>query len=227
MSVQYTNIYVRPFLSVDQRNYWTAFISDQSIFLPQYITNIESDIKLVVEYGIQQLNLGDYTGAISNLYRKRLTFGNVKYAIAQDIDGNHIHDVVYIEIVDDMQGVDASININSQTYYPNSIDNMRISLQSIEVPEQGRILIDSTQLPRFMQTVQQGKSNVLGYITSVVVCYTTPNNGSKIVSKIKKSTFDFKLLDFEVDRFIIESSLDNTDQDKYLLFPRKTITDIY
>jgi hypothetical protein len=227
MSVQYTNIYVKPFLSVDQRNYWTAFINNQSIFLPQYITNIESDIRLVVEYGIQQLNFEEYVSATANFYRKRLTFGNVKYAIEKDVDGNHTQDVVYIEIIDNIQGANPSISMNSKTYYPNSIDNIRIALQAIQVPEQGAIIVDSTQLPRFMQTVQKGNSNVSGYTTAIVLCYTTPNNGSKILSKIRKSKFDFKLLDFEVDRLAIESSLDNLDQTKYLLFPRKTITDIY
>lgn len=227
MSVQYTNIYVKPFLNVDQRDYWTAFINNQSIFLPQYVTQIESDLKLGIEYGIQQLNLEGYVSATSNFYRKRLTFGNVKYAIEKDVNGNHTQDVVYIEIIDDIQGVKPSISMNSKTYYPNSIDNMRISLQAIQVPEQGTILIDSTQLPRFMQTVQKGNSNISGYTTAIVLCRTTPNNGSKILSKIRKSKFDFKLLDFEVNRLEIESSLDNPDQTKYLLFPRKTITDIY
>lgn len=227
MSVQYTNIYVKPFLNVDQRDYWTAFINNQSIFLPQYTTQTETDLKLFVEYGIQQVNLQDYAGATANFYCKRLTFGSVKYAIAKDIDGNHTQDVVYVEIIDDMQGAKTSINVNSNTYFPNTIDNMRIALQSIQVPEQGNILVDNTQLPRFMQTVQPGNSNIPGYITAMVLCYTTPNNGTKILSKIRKSKFDFKLLDFEVDRLAIESSLDNPDQTKYLLFPRKTITDIY
>jgi hypothetical protein len=97
---------------------------------------------------------------------------------------------------------------------------MRSALESIQVGNLP-IEVDKTQLPRFMQSVQLSE-----YIPVVVLCYTTPNNGSKITSRIKKSKFDFKLLDFEVDRIFVETSLDNP-LTKYLLFPRKSITDIY
>jgi hypothetical protein len=51
-----------------------------------------------------------------------------------------------------------------------------------------------------------------------------PGNGSKIVSRIKISGFDFKQLDFEIDRLIVESSLDSASA-KYLIFARQSIGD--
>ena len=53
---------------------------------------------------------------------------------------------------------------------------------------------------------------------------TTPGNGAKIVSWINISGFDFKNLDFEIDRLIVESSLDSTTA-KYLIFERQSIGD--
>jgi len=102
---------------------------------------------------------------------------------------------------------------------------MRLALESIQIDDT-LIEVNKTQLPRFMQTAQPGSYNPTEYIPVIVLCYTTPKNGSKITSRIKKSKFDFKLLDFEVDRIFVETSLDNLAA-KYLLFPRKSITDIY
>ena len=227
MSVQYTNIYVKPFLKADQRTYWTDFINNQSIFVPEYLYQpVDPEIKMVLEYGIQQLNLGEYATALDyNFYRKRLSFGKVKVAQGKDTLGNHIYDVVYVDIVDELQGAKQSVSMHGKTYYPSSIDNMRRILQSIQI-DNNPIEVDKTQLPRFMQTAQAGSYNPTEFIPVIVLCYTTPKNGSKIISRIKKSKFDFKLLDFEVDRIFVETSLDNPS-DKYLLFPRKSITDIY
>jgi hypothetical protein len=134
-NVQYTNIYVKPFLKADQRTQWTSFINNQSIFVPEYLYQpVDPEIKMVLEYGIQQLNLGDYVTALDyNFYRKRLTFGNVKVAQGKDTLGNHIYDVVYVEIADDLQGIKQSVSIHDQTYYPSSIDNMRLALESIQI----------------------------------------------------------------------------------------------
>lgn len=227
MSVQYTNIYVKPFLKADQRKYWTDFINNQSIFVSEYLYQpVDPEIKMVLEYGIQQLNLGEYATALDyNFYRKRLAFGKVKVAQGRDTLGNHIYDVVYVDVVDELQGVNQSVSMHGKTYYPSSIDNMRAVLESIEI-DNNPIEVDNTQLPRFMQTAQTGSYNPTEFIPVIVLCYTTPKNGSKIISRIKKSKFDFKLLDFEVDRIFVETSLDNPS-DKYLLFPRKSITDIY
>jgi hypothetical protein len=59
----------------------------------------------------------------------------------------------------------------------------------------------------------------------IPICYTLPGKGSSIVSRIKHSGFDFKLLDFEVDRIVVQNSKDN-DSAKYLIFPRLNITDL-
>jgi hypothetical protein len=226
MSVQYTNIYVKPFLKVNQRMYWTDFINNQSIFVPEFLYQpVDPEIKMVLEYGIQQLNLDEYATALDKVYRRKVNFGKVTVAQGRDTTGNHIYDAVYVEIIDEMQGVNQSVTMHNKTYYPSSIDNMRLTLESIKIDD-APIEVDKTQLPRFMQTAQTGSYSPTEYIPVVVLCYATPKDGSKIISRIKKSKFDFKLLDFEVDRIFVETSLDNPS-DKYLLFPRKSITDIY
>jgi hypothetical protein len=225
VAISYTNIYVKPFLAVDQRTYWSEFINDQSIFVPEYLYQpVDPEIKMVLEYGIQQLNLAEYAASLNNVYRRKLNFGKVKIAQGKDTTENHIYDAVYVEIIDEMQGVKQSVTMHNKIYYPSSIDNMRLTLESIKI-DNTLIEVDKTQLPRFMQTAQTGSYIPTEYIPVIVLCYTTPKDGSKIISRIKKSKFDFKLLDFEVDRIFVETSLDN-EADKYLLFNRKSITDI-
>jgi len=53
----------------------------------------------------------------------------------------------------------------------------------------------------------------------IPLCYALPGQASKIVSRIRLSKFDFKLIDFEVDRLIVQNSADNNSA-KYLIFDR-------
>ena len=122
-----------------------------------------------------------------------------------------------------MQGVNQSVTMHNKTYYPSSIDNMRLTLESIKIDD-ALIEVDKTQLPRFMQTAQTGSYSPTEYIPVVVLCYATPKDGSKIISRIKKSKFDFKLLDFEVDRIIVQQSTDYATA-KYLILERQSIGD--
>jgi hypothetical protein len=73
-----------------------------------------------------------------------------------------------------------------------------------------------------MRTIQQTTGAPLGFIKAVPLCYTKPGQGPTVVKKVQLSGFDFKLLDFEVDRLIITNTIDFA-VDKYLKFP---ITDV-
>jgi len=233
-SNEYTKIYVRPFLSLDNRQLYQDFINNESIF-PQNLMyryfdpnfGIQSDIKMYIEFGIQKLNLRDYFPALQqNFYRKNLYFGDVKIAIAKDNNGNELYEVVYVDIIDPIQGsapVVYSID-NQKIYYPNSINNMKLSLESIILPDYTYISVNELNLPTFMTTAQSGSYAPPEYIKVVPLCYALPGQGSKIVDRINSSNYDFKLINFEIDRLIIENTLDS-DSAKYLIFGRNTIVD--
>ena len=229
VSTSTTNLYVQPFLQVEKRREWLNFINDHAIFDPDSIYQpgdsnfgVQSQLKMTVEFGVQQLNLADYTPALSQLYRRRVYFGDVKVAKAYDTDANYVYDVVYADIIDYSNGVRSEIAVNSKNYYPNSIDNLRISLSLIKLPDNSNIFIDVNQIPRFMQSLRYAEP--MDYIQVVVLCYTLPDQGTIIARKIKNSNFDFKQLDFEIDRLVIENTLDHTGA-KYLIFPHTKITD--
>jgi hypothetical protein len=233
-SIPYTGIYVRPFLSISKRQSYSTFINNTEIFQTNILYRaddpnfgVQKDIKMFLEFGIQSLNLRDYVPALwENFYRRRLTFGSVKIARANDQQGNYIYDVVYIDIVDNIADAKLAVYNKNDIYYPASVANMRTRLESIVLPNYSYISTDQYHLPRFMQTAQEpGAYLPSNYITVVPLAYVQPGKSNLIVQQIRLSGFDFKLYDFEIDRLIIRSSLDNTS-DKYIIFPRNSLTTV-
>jgi len=230
-NLPYTGIYVRPFLSIAKRQSYSAFINNTKIFSPDLLYRgddpnfgVQKDIKMFLEFGIQSINLEDYTPALwENFNRRRLTFGNVKTARAKDQLGNYLYDVIYVDIVDNINGVVSTIYDNDTIYYPASIANMRTQLESIILPNYTYISVDQYHLPKFMQTAQPGTYLPTNYIKVVPLCYVQPGRSSSIVDQIRLSKFDFKLYDFEIDRLIIQNSL-NYNTAKYMIFPRRSLT---
>jgi subtilase family serine protease len=233
-NLEYDQIYVRPFLSIDARSYYGNFINNGTIFDPNLIyryfdTNfgIQPNIKMNLEFGIEKVDIDEYFSALQqNFYRRRLYFGDVKTAIAQDSTGTTVYEVVYVDIVDDMvnsagQSVSAVVYTNNgdNVYYPSSIENMQNQLQSISLPDQSYIKVDEYQLPRFMRTPQTGQYQIPGFMAVVILCYALPGQSVKIVNKIKQSGFDFKLIDFEIDRLVVQYGPTESNA-KYMIMPR-------
>jgi hypothetical protein len=109
-STQYNQIYARPFLNLKSRNYYTTFISDDSIFDPKLIYRffdpnfgLQNEIKLYLEFALQDVPITKYINALKkNFYRKKLYFGGVKFASANSNTGEPIYDLVYVDIKDPM-----------------------------------------------------------------------------------------------------------------------------
>jgi hypothetical protein len=188
---------------------------------------LQPDIKMIIEYGIERLNLAEYVGGLQHyFYNKRFYFGKVKTLPAEDESGNYVYDIVYVDIVDTAisnsgrspDHLSFLINQNLVDVYQSTVENWQSSLESITVYGE-TIKVDEYLRPRFMRTIQSDGAP-LGFIKAVPICYTKPGQGATIVRKIQLSGFDFKLLDFEVDRLIIDQTFDYTG-DKYLKFPIK------
>jgi hypothetical protein len=228
---EYTRIYAMPFMGKANRNLYSKFIEDPRIFDSSLIYRpkdpdfgVQTKIKLFIEYGIERTTLDDYAIAMQDyFYRKRYLFGDVKVAKGEDSNRNHIYDFVYVDIIDTLAGLDGPVIIGNQTVYPNSIINMRSQFESITIDGE-TISVDEFLMPRFMRTIQEKTGAPLGFVLAVPLCYTTPNNGNIIVKRIAASGFDFKVLDFEVDRLVVEDNLTSSGN-KYLIFPKQLIQD--
>lgn len=105
--------------------------------------------------------------------------------------------------------VEISENLDNKRYISN-ITNMRNQLAKVGVS-------DGNFLPLWMRTPQENSIEELGYITAVPLCYCKPGQSADIIINIKNSGFDFSTLEFEVDRYVIDSTKGNSEE-QYILF---------
>lgn len=234
----YTRAWVRPFMPLNKREAFRDFMTDEFTFpqssMYRYFDpnfGVQTEIKMILEFGIQQQNLADYVPALrENFYRRRFYFGDIKIAVAKTSTGTTIYEVVYVDVVDNMiqttgtnlGSVSRAVYMNNDVYYPSSVDNMRYQLEHLTLNDTDFISTDEYNLPLFMRTAQEGDYKPAGYMHVIPLCYVRPGEGQKIISRIKLSGFDFKQFDMDIDRLILDKTLDNSTA-KYLLFPRQDI----
>lgn len=236
LNKEYTKIYCRPFLTKEKRAEYLEFTTNNFTFDPTLIYRfydpnfgVQSTLKVYLEFGIEKVNLEEYANALTeNFYRRRLYFGDLKKAIAKNSEGITIYEIIYVDVKDDLinntgTSVSKQLAMNNNLYYPASITNMREQLESITLPDSSIISVNADLLPKFMNTPQQGSYQFPGYMRVIPICYALPGQGDRIISRIRLSNFDFKLLDFEIDRIIVESSADSATA-KYLLLGQQNLS---
>lgn len=210
---------------------------------------VQTEIKSLIFAGIESSSASSIVQVLSrNHYNKRFTFGSVKKAQAKDpITQKIIYEVVYVNLIDEYEKDGKSISneieladdINSkvlvsydnltvdsnipyasdadlQRVFPNSVKNMRDRIKTLGER-------DREFLPLWMRSIQQTSTFELGFTKALVICYAKPGRADTIISRIKSDGFDFKTIDFEADRYIIDI-LDGQIQDTYIQFPQDRIT---
>jgi hypothetical protein len=106
-----------------------------------------------------------------------------------------------------------------QKIFPNSIKNMRRRLKDITVDSR-LIDRDRTYFPLWMRSIQEDSFVEPGFVSALPLCYVKPGYADDIILNIKNSNFDFKIIDFEIDRYLIDA-IDGVLGDKYLAFPQR------
>jgi hypothetical protein len=217
---EYTRIFVKPFLSPEKRISYRDFITNSTTFDPSLIYRpndpefgVQPQIKMVVETGIEKVSIEKYVEAMQeHFYRKRFFFGEVNSILAKDSSGNSVYELIYVDIVDDQMGGNYSPN------YAISLGNMQTRLEEIVINSDRTILVDERLQPRYMTTLQTNTGIPLGFIKAVPICYVLPGNSEKVLSRIKSSGFDFKQIDFDTDRIIVETPVE-PDENGWLFYP--------
>lgn len=207
---------------------------------------IQTDLKVLVFAGIESAEAVKYVQAMSrNHYRKRLLFGNIKSATAKDpLTQEDVYELIYAEIVDEYEkqgkSISQTVNLSNtikskvlvsydairvdsdipfvsdsdhQRVFPNSFKNMRSRIAS--VGDRDREL-----LPLWMRSIQDGTTTESGYVKALPLCYVKPGRSPGLLARIKAANYDFKLIDFVADRYIIDI-LDGQIEDKYLAYPQR------
>lgn len=141
------------------------------------------------------------------------------------------------ELTIDSTGYEIS-NPSPNTYFPSSITNWQTRLSG---KDNGGTVFDTATtfdytetkfdnvkternyLPLWMRSIPAGQKQQLGYTLSVPLCFCKPGTADSIILNIKYSGFDFKMIDYTVDRFIIDN-VAGYSGDKYLVFKNDRIT---
>jgi hypothetical protein len=98
-----------------------------------------------------------------------------------------------------------------------------ISLWRTRIKELG--LKERNYLPLWMRSIQPGTVQELDYIPAIPLCYCKPGTADDIILNIKNRAFDFRQIDYVIDRYIIDS-VTGYSADKYIAFKndRTTVT---
>ena len=108
-------------------------------------------------------------------------------------------------------------------YFPNSITNWRERIKGWKDNDGIGLESERNYLPLWMRSIQPGTRKEIDFKLVVPICYCKVGTADDIILNIKYSDFDFKLLDYTVDRYIIDS-VEGSTVDKYLLFRNDRIT---
>ena len=207
---------------------------------------VQNELKMLMYAGIESKDAYTFVTAMTrNHWNKRLKFGKIRKALAKNQITQEVeYEAVYVDIIDDMEkngksisavvnlpekinspiridvdniNVDSDIQLASnrdhQRIWPNSIKNMRKRIKSI-----GKR--DRTFLPLWMRSIQEDSFVEPGFVSAMPICYCKPGMADDIILNITNSGFDFKIMDFVVDRYQIDN-LDTVAGDKYLAFPQR------
>ena len=107
--------------------------------------------------------------------------------------------------------------------YPNSVENMKKKLAELTPDGDSNLIeINETFLPLWMKSTQKATGIALGYTKAFALAYVKPGQGLSILENVQESGFDFKNIEFEIDRLVIDSVTGETG-DKYIAFPKRKV----
>ena len=232
-TTEFSNISAHPFLAPDNRLSWVNFITNASIFTPSSIYRpndpnfgVQESLSMLIFAGVETAEAASFVDAIQNGFkRKQFSFGDVKSAIALDPATNKaVYEVIYVQLYDPLEpnGKHLPQTILNGQYFPNSISNWRARLS------QGRT-IERNYLPLWMRSIQPNTKEQLGYTPAIPLCFCKVGQAADIMINIKASGFEFNMLDYTIDRIVIDSVKNPISGavilgDKYLAFNNNRTT---
>jgi len=217
----FANLYLKSFPHKQKRLEWFDFISDNNIFRSEEIYRygdenfgLQTEIKMLLYAGIESLEAINYVQAMSrNHYKKRVKFGELKYAAAKDPSTQQVlYEVIYVDIIDDYEKNGRSISqtvelpdyLNSQVLVNYDAIKIDSDIPLVSDRDHQRIFPNSfknmrrrikslgerdrTFLPLWMRSIQDRDFVESGYLSVFAICYAKPGFAEKIISRIKAKT---------------------------------------
>ena len=132
------------------------------------------------------------------------------------------------------QSIDNSINSDPYRFRPNT-NTIKIDSDAIKISDsndQRKYISNITNMrdriravganlrefyPLWMRTAQEVGQAELGFKLAIPLCYCRPGEADSIILNIKNSNFNFKQLDIEIERYNIDST-DGNSNEQYIPF---------
>ena len=99
---------------------------------------------------------------------------------------------------------------DDKTRYISNIRNMRDRIREVGETE-------INFLPLWMRTAQPGNIANLGFVNAIPLCYTKPGQSESIKVAIKNAGINFNQFDYDIDRYVIDST-EGVSDEKYIMF---------
>ena len=116
-----------------------------------------------------------------------------------------------IKVDSDALSIDGA---NDTKRFISNIDNMRDRIKAIGETE-------INFLPLWMRTSQPGAIATLGFVNAIPLAYCKPGQSRQVYlnveNALKQGLFDPKRIDFEIDRYVLDSAIGVSDE-RYIVF---------
>jgi hypothetical protein len=117
----YESLYARALPPQDQRDVYDSLIQNNDDIPQQdvyrssdYAFGVQKDIRTVIAAGLTPVQETDYVEAMSkNFWNNTLRFGGFKTARALNSNGTVKYEIVYVELVDNTQGIDPTTGLSA------------------------------------------------------------------------------------------------------------------
>jgi hypothetical protein len=208
----YNNIYARLFLPIDQRLLYRQFIENTKVFEPELIYRsedpnfgVQSEFKMYVHYGM--VNVDNQLYQKNFVERPLLDSEKIFYVneigsvTAKDAQGTELYDVVYLNLIDSLQG-------------KSILNKIRLKFLTQVVSQ-----LNLSFFPSWQKDALIDQSN---FVYGSVLCYTIPGGGIQILKNLKKYSkslgyFETTNINLTLDRFVIEGHALSTSS--YVMLP--------
>ncbi len=178
----YESIFARALPTQAQRDIYEAFIQNNDdipqadVYRPgDYAFGIQTDIRAVIAAGLAPKPETDYIEAMSkNFYNNILRFGDFKTARALNEDGTVKYEVVYLELLDNKQGINPSTGMSGSPVLKQDVRSdvttwsnpLRVSEPAIDVSHQHYLVSQANDYYVYPNSIENMRSRLttdIGY----------------------------------------------------------------
>ena len=122
-------LYIKATPSIEDREIVNTLLTNTSLIPTEYLYRPDdiyfgkaTDIIYEHAYGIYASDIDEYIAAVTrNHYWRNITLGEIKTAQAKDSDGNVIYEVVYSQVIDNLQNPQG-VSVSESIYWPRPIN---------------------------------------------------------------------------------------------------------